>query len=302
MELGVGQDCAFLSPPPIGGDINDLIVIFENLIEVAGVPSVMRGTANAGDSGYLANQLRAAAEMSYKLAMLSLQRQLEKAMEFTHWMITNVVQQTVYVLGYDSINPKTGKPKTNAARAWLGLSPDRGTKNVADLSKLAQVSFSYRPTLPTDEQARAMIALQLTNAANPLYSVRDALETWLQEEDPESVMDRLWVEKALASEPLNSMMTERALSDAGLLPIQPPQPAQAPQLVGPDGMPIQSGMATNGPISPGMQGVPLANQAPPGMAGVPGLTMPLTPPVPQGIPGGGAVPGMYPGMPGGPNL
>jgi hypothetical protein len=298
MDLGVGRRMTFLVPPPVGGDLNQLIQTFKSMIDIAGVPSVMRGMSGGGDSGYLANQMRAAAEMAYKQAALAGQRQLEKAMEFTHWLCSNVVKQTVYVLGWDSVNPKTGRPTEKAANAWLGLSPDSEGKNLANYKKMGPVNFQYRPTLPTDEQARAMIALQLTNAQKPLYDIRHALETWMQEEDPDSIMDALAVEQALNSEPLASMVREQALREAGLLPAQPPAPNPAQQLVGPNGQPLLAG----GPMSPGMQGVPLANQAPPGMPGVPGLTMPLSPQAPQGgggIPGavGGRAPGMYPGLP-----
>jgi hypothetical protein len=300
MDLAPGEEMDFLAPPPVGADLNELVVIFKSMIDIAGIPSIMRGVSGAGDSGYLANQMRAAAEMSYKLAMLALQRQLEKATEFSHWLVPSVIKQTIYVLGWDSINPKTGRPTTNAGKAWLGLSPDHQTKNVADVSKLGPVSFQYRPTLPTDEQARAMIAMQLTNAAKPLYDVRHALETWMQEEDPDSIIDAMVVEQALAEEPLHSMWVNQALTDAGLLPAPQPQPNPAAQLVDQFGQPML-------PPGPGqLQGVPLANQAPPGMAGIPYLTMPgqPTPPgAPAGIPGnvGGRPAGVYPGMPGGPN-
>ncbi len=290
MTLPIGQTIRFLEPPPVGKDLNELVVILKSLIDIAGVPSIMRGMSGSGDSGYLANQLLAAAEMAYKITALSLQRQLEKATEFSHWLVSNVVQQTVYVMGWDSINPKTGRPTDHAKRAWLGLSPDHQTKNVADVSKLGPVTIQFRPTLPTDEQARAMIALQLTNSEKPLYDRRHALETWMQEEDPESILDALYVEQALEEEPLRSMVVENALREAGILPAQQATPNPAQQLVDQYG----------NPMSPGMAGVPLANQAPPGMPGVPGLTMPLQPQQPQGIPGnaGGRPAGAYPGQPG----
>jgi hypothetical protein len=265
--------------------------MFKSLIDIAGVPSVMRGMSGSGDSGYLANQMRAAAEMSYKLAAIACQRQLEKATEFTHWIISNIVQQTVYVLGWQEINPKTGKPNIKAGNAWLGLNPDSQSRNVAAINKLGPITFQYRPTLPTDAQANAMIAMQLTNANEPLFDVRHALETYMQEEDPEAIIEAIAVQQALKEEPLKSMMLENSLREAGLLP--PPAPPAPPTILGPNGMPLQPGMVPPGPGQ--LQPVPLANQAPPGMGGVPGLTMPIQP----AAPGGPA--GMYPGQPGGPN-
>ena len=294
MVLPVGQRLSFLSPPPVGKDLNDLIGILKSMIDIAGVPSIMRGISGSGDSGYLGAQMRDAAEMAYKLAARACQRQLSSALEFTHWLIPNKIKQTVYVYGWDSVNPKTGKPASRASQAWLGLSPEGESKNIASVNKIGQVDVMYRPTMPTDAQANAMIAMQLTNAAKPLSGVRHALETYLQEEDPESIMDEMAVEAALASEPLASMVTERALKDAGLLPAQPPAPSPGQQLVGPNGQPISSGMLPPGPGQ--LNPVPLSGQAPPGVPGVRGLTMPISPTPPQG-PGG-----VYPGQPGGPNL
>jgi len=297
MELAAGKTFGFVAPPPVGGDLNDLITIFKSLIDIAGIPSIMRGVSGSGDSGYLANQMKAAAAMAYKLSMLSLQRQLEKATEFSLWMVPNVVKQTVYVLGWDAVNSKTGKPLTKAGRAWLGISPDKQGKNVADYTKLGPVSYQYRPTQPTDEQANAMIALQLTNAAKPLVDRRHALETWLQEEDPEAILDALYVEQAMEEEPLRTMVMQQALAEAGIVPQQ--QAQQAAQLVDQYGNPMMQQ-----PMSPGMAGVPFANQMPPGGPAVPGVNIPITPQAPQGVPGnpGGRAAGTFPGQPGGPQM
>lgn len=303
IDLPIGRKLSFLVPPPVGRDINDLVGIFKSLIDVAGIPSIMRGVGMAGDSGYLASQLRAAAEMAYKLVAMSSQRQLEKATEFSHWMIERVIRQTVYVHGWTAMNGKTGKPAREASKDWLGLSPkpENGRKlgrNVADLSLVGSVSMQYRPTLPTDEQARAMIALQLTNAAKPLLDRRHALETYLQEEDPDAILSALYVEQELEEEPLRSQVREQALKEAGIIPEPQPQNPLA-GLVGPDG---QSPLLPPGPG--GIQNIPLENMPVAGQPGLPGVTMPMTPapPQPQGIPGatGGRPAGTYPGIPGGP--
>ena len=305
IELPPGQKLSFLSPPPVGKDLNELALMLKSLIDIAGVPSIMRGGDAA--SGYLASQMRAAAEMAYKISMLSLQRQQEKALDFTHWLIANKVKQTVYVLGWDSLHAKTKKPAKGSAEAWLGLSPDASkSKYIAQIDKLGPVSMQYRAMLPTDAQANAMIAMQLTNAAKPLMGIRDALEKYLQEEDPESIMERLAVEAAMAEEPLRGIILEKALQEAGLLSPQPaPQPIVNPQgqaLVGPDGLPLV-------PPGPGqLQPVPLAQASVTGMPQVPGVNMPIVPmnvPNQSGssVPGrtGGRRPGMYPGQPGGPH-
>jgi hypothetical protein len=289
LELPAGKTIGFLAPPPVGKDLNDLVQILTGLVEVAGIPSIMRG-AGPGASGYSDNQRLAAASMAYKMASIALARQGEQVLELMHWMIPNVVRQTVYVQGWNEINPKTGRPKTGANRAWLGLSPDKDGANLADVTKLGPISMQFRPTLPTDEQARAMIAQQLVNAPTPLSSVRHALENYLLEEDPDSIMDEIAVEQALREDPLKRMVIDDALADAKIVPKQPStNPAPAAQLVNPQGQPISSGMA----------GLPGAAQA--GLPSVPGLNMPLRPNGGQAPAGGrpqmGRPSGMYPGVP-----
>lgn len=309
IELPPGQKLSFLVPPPVGKDLNELASMLKSLIDIAGVPSIMRGGDAA--SGYLASQMRAAAEMAYKISMLSLQRQQEKALDFTHWLVSKKIRQTVYVLGWDGLNPKTKKPAKDSAEAWLGLSPNGSkSKYVAQIDKLGPVTMQYRAMLPTDAQANAMIAMQLTNAANPLMGIRDALEKYLQEEDPEAIMERMEVEKAMAKEPLASMILQKALEDAGLLPPAtapppaPPMPIANPQgqaMIGPDGQPLMPPGASQ------LQPVPLAQASVTGMPQVAGINMPIVPnTVPNqtgtSIPGatGGRRPGMHPGQPSGP--
>ncbi len=295
MELPPGQQLSFLVPPPIGADTNDLLNILRSLIEIAGVPSVMRGTSAGGDSGYLANQMMAAAAMHYKLAGAALQRQHEQALDFIHWMIPNLIKQTVWVQGWQEIDAKTNRPKTRAGRAWLALSPDQQGQNMAPVSKLGPVSYTFRPTLPTDEQARAMVATQLVAAK--MVSKRYALEQWVQVDDPDAVLEEIVVEDAMNEEPLLSIWREEALRIAGLLPPKAEEaaPAAAPvdplaALVGPTGQPLIPPGPTQ--LQPGIPG-----QAAGGLPSVPGLNMPIQPTPPQQSVG---LPGQFPGQPGGP--
>lgn len=321
IELPYGKTIKFLVPPPVGKDLNDLVIIFEQLIAIAGVPSVMRGMANAGDAGYLYNQMASAATMQYKLAAQSLARQREKMLEFSHWMVGNIINQTVYVQGWtaSSVAKKTGKPKDGAKKDWLGLAPE-STKsvNVASVDMLGPVGVTYRTTLPTDEQARAMIAMQLTNAQRPLYDVRTALETLMQEEDPDAIMDAISVQAALEEEPLRSRVIEEALRKAGYAPIEEVAPPVNPLegMVGADGQtplqgsPQQLAGAGGQVLPPGptnINPVPLAQQAVTGTPSVAGITRPLQPKYrptakQRGVPGatGGRSAGAYPGRPGGP--
>jgi hypothetical protein len=154
------------------------------------------------------------------------------------------------------------------------------TSSEAPVDMLGPLSITFRPTLPTDEQARAMIANQLVNAPKPLMSRRHALERYLQEEDPDAIIDEIWVEQAMEQEPLRSKIMDEALREAGLAPQPQPQPAQAQA-----GQPMM-------PPGPGelVPGVP--GQAAAGIPSVPGVNMPMQPGRPAGA---------YPGQPGTPS-
>lgn len=286
LYLPPGKVFKFASPPPVGQDIDQLVAILRSLIDIAGVPSVFRGIGASDQAGYAINQLMAAANLAFKAVARSLQHQIERCLEFIHRQIPRRIGQTVYVLG-------TGE----SSRHWLGLRPEGSvTATEAPVNLLGPVTFSFRPVLPTDEQARAMVANQLVNAPKPLLSRKRALERYLQEEDPEGVLDEIAVEDALEQEPLKSKMIERALRDAGLLE---PTPNPAGQLVRPDGTPLLPGGGQPGQMPPeGMAGIP--GQAAAGLPAIPGLTMPLGPQAPAAPPigpGGGNVAGMFPGQP-----
>lgn len=284
IETPPGKKFGFISPPGVGRDLNELSMIFRSLIEVAGIPSIMRGAMMSGETGYLANQQMAAASVSYRVASTSGQRQLEKGIEFSHWLIQEKVRQTVYIIGWESTNPKTKQPTKKSNRVPLGLSPNESGPQVANLSRVGRVEVRYRPVLPTDDQARAMIAIQLTNSSKPLSSRRAAIETWLQEEDPDGIMEEMRVEDAMDKEPLASFLLDKAMKRAGLIP---EQPNPADQLVGPDGRPlIPPGPTELNPITPAQESVL-------GTPAVQGQNMPI-------IGQGGRPAGAYPGQPGGP--
>lgn len=264
----LGYKFGFVPPPPIGADLDGLIGILSNLIDIAGIPSVFRGVGGSDQAGYAINQLMAAASMSFKVAGSSLERQMVMLLEMAHWIVANLCREPVEILG------GAGE---KSARQWLALKPEgETTATSAAVDKLGPLSFAFRPMLPTDEQARAMIALQLVNANKPLLSRRRAIEKYLQEEDPESILDEIAVDEALEEEPLKGMWLQRAVEEAHLLPAK--QQQQGTGLVNQYGQPMSSGMA----------GIP--GQASLGMPAVPGATMPLTPQVPR-------APGMYPGQP-----
>lgn len=278
MELQKGEALGFLAPPPIGDDLNQMVGVMRQMIEIAGLPSVLRGDAASGEAGYLYNQRAAAALLTIKRLAKAEQRQFEQSAEFRWKQIAHLVKGPVYVQG-----------ASEQGRAWLGLT-DEGSvsSSTAPVDMLGPISYAFKPVLPTDSQALAMIAVQLTNPAHPLITDNTAREKWLQIEDPEGEEDRIWVQKAINEDPtLRQLVIDTALRESGMM-APPPPPAPPPMILGPDGMPLApSGM--NGQMAGGLPSVP-------------GLTMPMQPPPGQapsvGTQGGRAA-GTFPGQPGG---
>jgi hypothetical protein len=270
--LPPGWQLNFLSPPPIGKDLNDLVVILRDMIDVAGIPSVFRGAGGDNQAGYAINQLMAAASLSFKLAGESLSRQFERAFEQLHWMVSHIVDQTVYVLA--------GAGKDQEGKQWLGLRPKGSVSSTeASVEELGPVTVEFRPMLPTDEQARAMVAFQLTSGPTPLLSHRRALEKYLQIEDPDDVMDEIAIEKALSMPPLSDTILANALWEAGLGPNPNAPPPTPPQ-------PAMS-------ATPGFNGAAAG-----GLPSLPGVNAPMQPPPPGAPPiQPGRPAGAFPGSP-----
>lgn len=285
-----GYKFGFVSPPPVGEDLNQLITILRGLIDVAGIPSVFRGIGGADQAGYAINQLIAAANLTYKVLSKVAQAQLQGAAAFLWWLVNYRIRQTVYVLEMPEFSEDTGRPKGESA--WLGLAPGgEASRNVAAFDHLAKLVYSFRPVLPTDEQARAMIAMQLTNAERPLWSVRHALEK-MQEEDPESIIDDMKVERYMEDPPIRDAILQNAMRKARMGPYAPTNAAS--KLVRPDGSPlIPEAAVAAGTFPPGQMAA--------GLPGIPGATQPVVPSPPGAPPivmGGQGV-GAFPGQPGG---
>lgn len=276
LEVPPGKQFGFMQPPPIGSDIKELAQVFRSLIDIAGIPSILRGANLSGDSGYLANQMISAATMLYKRLQKARERQLEQAIDFMLYLIPHRIKQTVYVLG-----------PGEDGRTYLGLrAKGAATDYLAAIDQLGPITVSAPPDMSVMRQANAMIAKQLTEGPpeTRLLSRRRAMETVMGEEDPDTIIDEIWVENEMATNPMiNARVVEDAMRRANFV-ITPPAASQ--QLVGPDGVT---------PLVPG--GIP--GQVAGGLPVAPGMGMPMQPPTPGGgmLPGGHPGGGTYPGQP-----
>lgn len=254
LEIPRGKRFAFMSPPPVGADVRQMADLMRGLIDIAGIPSILRGATLSGDSGYLANQMIAAATMMYKRLALSVESQYQRIGDFLFYNVARTYEgHKVWVQGQG----ETGK-------VWLALR-DKGdvTEHIGTIEKMGPLSVTLNPILPTMDQANALIARQLTEGDRPLDSRRHAMEKWLGYENPDQILDEIFVEQAMEEEPLRSLLLDEALREAGLMPTPAPPPTG---LVGPDGLPIRRD------VPPG-----IAGQISGGQPNLPGLNAPLGP-------------------------
>lgn len=291
IELPVGKRMSFLSPPPAGKDLNDMIQLVRAMIDVAGIPSILRGSSMSGDSGYLANQMYAAALSMYRRIALASSRQLEEACEFIWWLVAKRVKQDVWVLA-------TGDDQKGSKR-WLGMGSDGAKKDIVNVDDLGPLTWEFTPVLPTDLQAQVALAIQATNAPKPLVSRRWARENWVHVEDSEQMADEIMVEDEIDNNPqIKQAMVSKALQEAGLIPPPAPPPSG---LVGPNGQPLPPSGAGGPP--PGPPSAEPPGQIAGGFPAVPGMTMAM--PGSGGPPTNGnygdprAIAGGYPGQPAG---
>lgn len=268
--LPPGYTMRFLEPPGTGRDLDQMIADLREMIDIAGVPSVLRGIGGARQPGYAINQLMAAAQLTYRSLGRALGYQQEAIQEFQYHCVRHTINDAVYVLG-----------EAGDTRRWVGLRPTgRLTEELAAVDALGPAKVTFRPILPTDEQSEAMIGIQVTNPAHPLLSDYTAVKhyfSWVDDADAEA--DRLSVQKMLAAPTIEEQIQSAALRKAG--------------------MPLAQGGGVPQPTETAQSG-PLPNdQTNAGEPQIPGLTMPTVPNAP--LPGGRPA-GANPGEPGGPNL
>lgn len=270
-----GYKLMFQTPPSTGAAVDQLIQIYRDLIDIAGIPSIFRGVGGARQAGYAINQLMAAANVQYKNMGTSLSYQFERASELILYMIATAVPEALDPIWAGTVGIKRhGKVQVN----------------IAPLDLVGPVNCTFKPTIPSDEQATQMIGLQALSSHS--ISHETFLRDYMNFEDPQAEIDKILVETEMATNPeLHELIVQEAFRKAGIpRPTPPGAPPGAPgALPGPPGTP---------PGNPGTNG-----QAAAGLPAIMQMVRPNQPAPPAGpgpqIPGGRPA-GAYPGRPTGP--
>lgn len=252
MNLYEGQTFEFATPPIQQLEMIDSWMerqthMFEML---TGLGPAMKGIGGEYQPGYALNQLMQASMLTIQPAVKSRDQMLSQIAGFFQQLVENI-GDTVWVYGD---NPDKETYKTKGRKRWLRLAPH-------EVGGYYEVHIQTRPLIDQMRIARGSFAG--TMVERKLISRRYAIEEFLGIQDPDEMMDEIWVDEALDIGPLHDQAIMESMKRAGMAP--PPPPPQPG---------VQQGMV------PGMQGPlpPTSNMV--GPAG-PGVGMPLQPPVGQ---------------------
>lgn len=202
------EDISYLVWQGNGPDADEQLRLVMQMIERAGLADVLYGQGiGAGDSGYLVNQLIAAARMKLKPLVEHAENAMERAIRLLWDVVEYEIRQPLHVYA-------RGEGEGN--RGWISLGPD-------DLNGYRQVEFKLSPMMPTDEYAVASMAANLMTAG--IWSRRRAMER-TGVEQPEAEEDRILIERWKASPQVQQVLLPEALKRFGLK-VAPPEPAPA---------------------------------------------------------------------------
>ena len=202
IPLFPGEEPGFVqwrgSPP----DLDELIAHVRQLIDRAGLASVMYGTGpGAGSSGYMVNQLMNAARVKYDPIVKNAEAMLERLAGFMLELVEKKVGEEVFVwVG------SAGKD------GWIGLSGD-------DVRGYYACEVRMEPLLPTDDIAQGMFGASMAQAG--IVSKRWTREAKPGIANPEEMEEEILAEEWLNSGEVRNAVLQAALTKAGVLPAAP---------------------------------------------------------------------------------
>jgi hypothetical protein len=249
MTLWQGQEFKFTTPPSehlqlMGTLIQNAMRMYE---VSSGLGPAIRGVGGGDQAGYAINQLIQASMMTLHPAIKQFDFMMSQAIAYVWRMIEKRIKDDVWVWG-DPI-----KKDDSAKKIWLALGPD-------DIGGYYKVAVETKPLIDQQRIAKGSFAAQMVKSK--LLDRRRAIEEYLGYENPDEIMDAIWVDESLESGPLHDKAIEQAIKKAGLVPAPP---MQMPPM-GPLGGPLTGGEdpTLGGPpgLGPGL-GMPLNPNAPP---------------------------------------
>jgi len=255
------EEIGFLTWQGNGPDADEMIALMQQMIQKAGLSDVMYGQSGSGDSGYLVNQLIAAARMKLKPIVTHAESAAEHMVQVLWDIVEDQIKQPLYA--YTRQGKKGG---------WEKLDPE-------DMSGYRQVQIKINPLLPTDTYARSSQAINELRA-----DLRDPISA-MEEigiEQPDEMERRVLWNKIKQTQPIMEIVIRSVAERYGLRMQEQEQQAQ--------GMSPEQLQAMLPNLPPGLQQMLMAQmmggqqQAPgggPAVMAAPGVQAAPGPPVPQ---------------------
>lgn len=253
MTLYEGQEFKFVTPP------SEHLQLMGNLIQQAmrmhevssGLGPAIRGVGGGDQAGYAINQLISASMLTLHPAIKQFDFMMARAIRYV-WKLIEKRIKTGVPIWADSTNKDDKTASGSVKKKWLTLGP-------SDIKGYYRVTVETKPLVDQMRISKGSFAAQMVKGK--LLDRRRAIEEYLGYEDPDSVMDAIWVDEAMESGPLHDKAVEEAIKKAGLIPA-PPMPMMRDPFGGPQTG--GEGATLGGPpgMGPGV-GVPLNPAAPP---------------------------------------
>lgn len=236
MNLMEGQTFDFATPPLQHIELVDRwmerqIHTFEML---TGLGPAMKGIGGEYQPGYALNQLMQASMLTIQPAVKSRDLMLSEIASFFQFLVEKI-GDTVWVYGD---NPDKDSIKTKGRKRWLRLSP-------SDVGGYYDVVIETKPLVDQMRIARGSFAG--TMVERKLISRRYAIEELIGIQDPDEMMDDIWVDEALDAGPLHDQAIMDAMKRAGMIP-PPPMDGSS----GGMGDPLAPTSNFTGPAGPGV--------------------------------------------------
>jgi hypothetical protein len=237
-----GYKLVWVTPPPTGQDMASLRELIKQAIDQVGLAPVLFGDFPSDTSGTAANTMVAVAKSIFGPGLRNIARAFDDMAAF--------IQEQVEQLG-DDVPVFAVSQERDSAGKYINLGPD-------DIKGYYQVEHTLEPVLPAEQQLKYM---HLADAQARGYVPKTyVLEEGMNINNPERVLDEVWLENAEADPRVQQVIMTEALK---------------PYIQTPQSNPAAAAMAAMGQGAPG-KNVPVAAGGP-GASVAPGIQQGLQP-------------------------
>jgi hypothetical protein len=199
------EEITFLTWQGNGPDADEMVQLVMGMVQKAGLSDVMYGQASSDDSGYLVNQLIAAARMKLKPIIAHAETAAEHVVQVLWDIVEGQIKQPLYAY-----------TREGAGGGWIALDPK-------DLNGYRQVRVQVNPLLPTDTYARSSQAINEVRAG--LRSRQSAMEMIGIEQPDEMERQILW-DQFKQAQPIQQIIIQEIAKRYGMRM----QAQQAPEM------------------------------------------------------------------------